>query len=190
MSCAEGDVGRVYRGRHSVRDLGDRPWPPCPSRSTEIMVNLGDPGPGLPHGAAAERRRRPGAHGVHHPGAHRHPSDGAGRARQGRLGEGQGDDRRGSPAAIAKPADFFVERLSEGVGDDRRGLLPAPGDRAPVGLQDQRIRRPDRRRRLRAEGGQSDARASAARRATTIRPTRRASPSNARRCAGCARRWA
>ena len=92
VSCAEGEIGSVYEGT-------------LPSRSTRIAARRAaaaadrDHGQSrqsrarVPHGDAAERRRRPRPHGVHHQRAHRRPSDGAGPSRQGRVGQGAGGDR-------------------------------------------------------------------------------------------------
>ena len=76
---------------------------------------------------------------------------------------------------------FFVERLSEGDRHDRRRLLAQAGRGADVGLQDQRVRQPARRRRLRAHRGATRCSASAVPRATRIPPTPRASRSSAGR---------
>ncbi len=65
VSCAEGDTGRVYQGEvpftveHTeVAELA-RP-------ATEIMINLGNPDLAFKTSISAQRRRRPGPHGVHH----------------------------------------------------------------------------------------------------------------------------
>ena len=46
------------------------------------------------------------------------------------------------------PTDFFVEKLVRGHRHDRRRILSQAGHRPAVGLQDQRICQPDRRRRV------------------------------------------
>ena len=116
----------------------------------------------------AQRRRGPRAHGVHHrqrtcacirwrccipsrsPTPRTRAEIDAADPRLRRQG--------GSTSSTGSP---------KGVGHDRRRLLPEGRHRAPLGLQDQRVRRPPRRRRLRAEGREPDARVSAAPRATT-----------------------
>ena len=111
----------------------------------------------LSHRDAAQRRRRPRAHGVHHQRAHRRPSDGAGPPRQGGIGKAARGD---CPAdAGLQLADRFLRRKLVGRRrHDRRRLLSEAGDRAAVRLQDQRICQPARRRRVRAQGRQPDAR--------------------------------
>jgi pyruvate,water dikinase len=124
VSCAEGDIGRVYEGaipfETSVIDLNDLPKP-----KTEVMVNLGDPD--LAFRTAML------------------PSAGVGLARmefiiQEHIGI--------HPMALAEPAkvtsakartaiaratrgyrqatDFFIERLSEGVGTIAAAFYPRP----------------------------------------------------------------
>jgi pyruvate,water dikinase len=70
VSCAEGDVGRVYDGalafettRIETADL-ERP-------RTAIMLNLGNPELAFSSSHAAQRRSRPGADGVHRQRAYR-----------------------------------------------------------------------------------------------------------------------
>jgi pyruvate,water dikinase len=45
------------------------------------------------------------------------------------------------------PERFYVEKIVEGCRHHRRGLLAEEGDRAPLGLQVQRIPQPHRRRK-------------------------------------------
>ena len=87
VSCAEGDVGQVYEGAvpFEVADAPISQHSPRPRPS--IMVNLGNPELRLPDQLPAERRRRPGAHGVHRHRAHQGPSDGAAASRAGRRRE-------------------------------------------------------------------------------------------------------
>jgi pyruvate,water dikinase len=124
VSCAEGDVGRVYEGaipfETSSIDLDDLPKP-----KTEIMLNLGDPDLAF-HAALL-------------------PSAGVGLARMEfiiqqhigihpmALAEPDKVASAKAKAAIAqatrlyqKPADFFVERLSEGIGTIAAAFFPRP----------------------------------------------------------------
>ncbi|WP_174513603.1 phosphoenolpyruvate synthase, partial [Methylocella tundrae] len=124
VSCAEGDVGRVYAGaipfEASVIDFKDLPTP-----KTEVMVNLGDPDLAF---RAAEL-----------------PSAGVGLARMEfiiqqhigihpmALAEPAKVVSAKARAAIARavrgyprPADFFIERLSEGVGTIAAAFYPRP----------------------------------------------------------------
>ena len=71
---------------------------------TQLMVNLGNPDIAFQTSVAAQRRRRPGAHGVHRRRAHQGASDGAGasgedRRRQRCASRSRALDRR----AIAQP---------------------------------------------------------------------------------------
>ena len=83
VSCAEGDVGKVYAGKVpfevQTTDLAAIEKP-----ATHIMVNLGNPDLAFKTSFAAERRRRPRPHRVHHQRAHQGASDGAARSGPGR----------------------------------------------------------------------------------------------------------
>jgi pyruvate,water dikinase len=124
VSCAGGDVGRVYEGaipfEASAIDLSDLPKP-----KTEVMVNLGDPD--LAFRTAML------------------PSDGVGLARMEFIIQ---EDIGIHPMALAEPikvksakaraaiaratrgypqaTDFFIERLSEGVGTIAGAFYPRP----------------------------------------------------------------
>ena len=66
--------------------------------------------------------------------------------------------RRSASASprYASPRDFYVEHAGRGRRHHRRGVRAGAGDRAPVRLQVQRIRQPDRRRALRAARREPD----------------------------------
>ena len=124
VSCAEGDVGRVYEGavpfEASAIDLSDLPKP-----KTEVMVNLGDPD--LAFRTAML------------------PSSGVGLARMEFIIQ---EDIGIHPMALAEPSkvtsakaraaiaratrgyvqatDFFIERLSEGIGTIAGAFYPRP----------------------------------------------------------------
>ena len=124
VSCAEGDIGRVYEGaipfEASAIDLNNLPKP-----KTEVMVNLGDPD--LAFRTAML------------------PSAGAGLARMEFIIQ----DHIGIHSmALAEPTKVVAAK-------DRAAI--APGDRPALGFQDERIRSPHRRRRIRAQGNESDA---------------------------------
>jgi pyruvate,water dikinase len=124
VSCAEGDVGRVYAGaipfETTTIDLAAAPRP-----KTRVMVNLGDPD--LAFRTALL------------------PSDGVGLARMEfiiqrnigihpmALAQPEKVASARDRAAIARatrgyphPADFFVERLAEGVGTIAAAFYPRP----------------------------------------------------------------
>ena len=124
VSCAEGDVGRVYEGaipfEASAIDLSDLPKP-----KTEVMVNLGDPD--LAFRTAML------------------PSAGVGLARMEfiiqedigihpmALAESSKVTSAKARAAIARATrgyaqatDFFIERLSEGIGTIAGAFYPRP----------------------------------------------------------------
>ena len=67
-------------------------------------------------------------------------------------------------------------------GHHRRGLLAQAGDRAPVGLQVQRVPQADRRQRATSRKKKTRCWASAAPRATSARSSARPSRWSARRC--------
>jgi pyruvate,water dikinase len=122
VSCAEGEVGAVYRGavpfeRRTV-DLTE-----LPSRATRVMLNVGNPGEAFKLGALP-------SNGVGlariefiiasvvkiHPLALLHPdrvADPAARAAIDALTQGYAD-----------PADYFVDRLAEGVGTIAAAFYP------------------------------------------------------------------
>ena len=124
VSCAEGAVGKVYRGKVPFdvqrTDLTELPRP-----ATKIMVNLGNPELAfktsfLPNdGVGLARMEFIISESIKaHPMALVHPekvSDPAERAAIEKLCHG-----------YAKPADFFVERLAEGVGTIAAAFYPKP----------------------------------------------------------------
>ncbi|HLW45188.1 MAG TPA: phosphoenolpyruvate synthase [Acidimicrobiales bacterium] len=124
VSCAEGDVGRVYRGEvpYAVSrvEVSDIPRP-----KTKIMVNLGNPDIAfktsfLPNDGVGLARMEfiISEHVKVHPLALVHPeqvTDPAARAEIERLTTG-----------YASGAAFFVERLSEGIGTIAAAFWPKP----------------------------------------------------------------
>ncbi len=124
VSCAEGDVGRVYEGEIPFRveriDLSGLPMP-----ATEIQVNLGNPELAfktrfLPNDGVGLARLEfiineyIQAHplALLHPGKIRDPEI---RRRVEKLFQGYADG-----------AEFFVQRLSEGVGTIAAAFWPKP----------------------------------------------------------------
>ena len=124
VSCAEGDIGKVYRGeipfevqRTSLEQL-HRP-------ATQIMINLGNPDLAfktsfLPNdGIGLARMEFIISEAIKvHPMAIVHPEkvqDAEERATIERL-----------CAGFAEPADFFVQRLAEGVGTIAAAFYPKP----------------------------------------------------------------
>ncbi|HKI63420.1 MAG TPA: phosphoenolpyruvate synthase, partial [Burkholderiales bacterium] len=124
VSCAEGDVGRIYRGKVPFEvqrtDLEGLERP-----ATQIMINLGNPELAfktsfLPNdGIGLARMEFIVSESIKaHPMALVHPekvADAAERATIARLCSG-----------YAKPADFFIERLAEGVGTIAAAFYPKP----------------------------------------------------------------
>jgi pyruvate,water dikinase len=124
VSCAEGDIGKVYRGKipFEVQQTNleglERP-------ATRIMVNLGNPELAfktsfLPNdGVGLARMEFIISESIKvHPMALAHPekvADPAERAAIERLCRG-----------YARPADFFIERLAEGVGTIAAAFYPKP----------------------------------------------------------------
>ncbi|MBN9545749.1 MAG: phosphoenolpyruvate synthase [Alphaproteobacteria bacterium] len=124
ISCAEGDVGSVYRGKLAYTtsniDVSSLPRP-----RTQIMVNLGDPDLAfqtamLPNDGVGLARMEFIINefiGIH-PMALAEPkrvSDAKVRAHIARLTQG-----------YTQPADYFVERLAEGVGIIAAAFYPKP----------------------------------------------------------------
>ena len=124
VSCAEGDIGRVYRGEVPFEvqrtDLEQLRQP-----ATHIMINLGNPELAfktsfLPNdGIGLARMEFIISEAIKvHPMALVHPDrvqDAQERATIERL-----------CAGFAKPADFFVQRLAEGVGTIAAAFYPKP----------------------------------------------------------------
>ena len=124
VSCAEGDVGRVYAGRLPVKrvrtDLSTLPRP-----RTRIMINIGNPDIAfqtrfLPNDGVGLARMEfiIAEHIKVHPMALVHPEkidDPDVRAEIDRLTH-----------LFARPADYFVTRLSEGVGTLAAAFYPKP----------------------------------------------------------------
>jgi pyruvate,water dikinase len=124
VSCAEGDVGRIYRGRIPFEvqrtDLEGLERP-----ATRIMINLGNPELAfktsfLPNdGVGLARMEFIVSESIKaHPMALAHPEkvrDAAERAQIERLARG-----------YATPAEFFVARLAEGIGTIAAAFHPKP----------------------------------------------------------------
>ncbi len=124
VSCAEGDVGRIYRGKLEFEvqrtNLEGLKLP-----ATQIMINLGNPELAfktsfLPNDGIGLARMEfiISEYIKAHPMALVHPekvADAAERAAIARLCRG-----------YAKPADFFIERLAEGVGTIAAAFYPKP----------------------------------------------------------------
>jgi pyruvate,water dikinase len=122
--CAEGDIGRVYRGTLPFEvertDLGELPRP-----ATEIMINLGNPeiafqSAAIPNDGVGLARMEfiINEYIKVHPMALLHPeriSDAAVRAKVEGLVRGH-----------AEPREYFVQRLSEGIGTIAAAFYPRP----------------------------------------------------------------
>ena len=124
ISCAEGDMGRVYRGELSfdieTTDLSELPRP-----ATHIMIILGNPELAfktslLPNDGVGLARMEfiISSQIKVHPMALVHPE------------KVQDADERAAieelTNAYAKPADYFIERLAEGVGTIAAAFYPKP----------------------------------------------------------------
>ena len=90
------------------------------------MLNLGNPGLAFKAAEAAERRRRAGAHGIHHQRIHQGAPDGAGQPRQGRRRRWRDGKSRELVRGYARPADYFVQKLAEGIGLIAAAFHPKP----------------------------------------------------------------
>ncbi len=135
VSCAEGEIGRVYDGALPVKTtrlaLADLRRP-----KTAIMLNLGNPelafkSAMLPNDGVGLARMEfiISEHIKVHPMALVSPERVASDA-----------DRQAIARLVrnyGKPTDYFIEKLSEGIGTIARGILSAAGDRAALRFQDQ-----------------------------------------------------
>jgi pyruvate,water dikinase len=124
VSCAEGDIGRIYRGEIPF-DVQRTDLEGLEKPATKIMLNLGNPELAfktsfLPNdGVGLARMEFIISESIKaHPMALAHPervADPAERAAIERLCRG-----------YARPADFFIERLAEGVGTIAAAFYPKP----------------------------------------------------------------
>lgn len=124
ISCAEGDVGHVYRGKlgYTVSDVD---LTSLPRPRTQIMVNLGDPDLAfqtamLPNDGVGLARMEFIINefiGIH-PMALAEPK----RVRNPRIRSRIAELARG----YTHPSDYFVERLAEGVGVIAAAFYPKP----------------------------------------------------------------
>ena len=126
---------------------------------TAIMVNVGNPEMAFRVAMQPQPGRRARPHGVHHQRAYRRAPDGAAQAGEDRNRQGQGRDRP-SGCRLQEPVRFLHREAGGRRRHHCRGILSQAGDRAAFRLQDQRICQPARRRGVRAQGRQSDARIS------------------------------
>ncbi len=87
VSCAEGEAGHVYAGKLAIRDdAGGHGQAQAAAHRHHVESRKS--GTCIPDRHAAERRRRPGADGIHHQRAHRVSSDGSGQSREGDVEAG------------------------------------------------------------------------------------------------------
>ncbi len=103
------------------------------------------------HSAPGRRARAPG---VHHQPHDRRASAGAARIRPAAAGIAADDpppDER-----LRRSGVVLCREAVRGHQHDRRGIRTGAGDRAPVGLQVERIRQPDRRAAVRAARREPD----------------------------------
>ena len=114
------------------------------------------PAAGLRLRADAELRRRPGAARVHHQQQHRRAPEGDPRLPERRRRPEEGGGVGGARPCVA--ARVLRRQAGRGHRDHRRRVLAQAGDRAAVGLQEQRVPQADRRLALRARRREPDAR--------------------------------
>lgn len=123
VSCAEGDVGRVYDGEIEF-DIKKTDISETPKTQTHVMLNIGNPErafglASLPvDGVGLARMEFIIAESIKaHPMALVHPD---------RLNAPERKEIERLTALYAKPSDFFVERLSEGVATIAAAFYPKP----------------------------------------------------------------
>jgi pyruvate,water dikinase len=124
VSCAGGDVGKIYRGEVAFEiektDLSDLPHP-----ATKVMVNLGNPDIAfktsfIPNDGVGLARMEfiINEYIKIHPMALVHPE----RVKDDKEKE----EIRRLTGGYDQPADFFIKRLSEGVGTIAAAFYPKP----------------------------------------------------------------
>ena len=187
VSCAEGDVGRVYDGKvpfETTRvETSELKRP-----RTAIMLNLGNPELAfrtamLPNDGVGLARMEfiISEHIGVHPMALVNPEKVTSATRT------EGDSAAG---AQLRPPGRLLRREAVGRrGHHRRRVLSQAGDRPLVGFQDQRIRDACSAAKGSSPRKRTRCSASAAPRAMRTRPMPPASRSNAPRCAASARTW-
>lgn len=123
VSCAEGDVGRVYEGEIDF-EVEKTNLTTLPKPATHIMMNVGNPDSAfsvasLPNdGVGLARMEFIIAESIKaHPMALVHPE---------RLDAHERDEIARLTAQYASPGDFFVQRLSEGVATIAAAFYPKP----------------------------------------------------------------
>ena len=158
-----GGDGFVRRGRRRVRLRRA-----CQHRSTRYRpgpgarhphrrdAEHGQPGGGAAVVAPAGGRHRPGPDGVHHQQRHQGAPDGAGELRHIDGRGREGGDHETDPR-IRRQTPVLRRSAGPRHRQDRRVPVSASGHCSHERLQDQRIRQPDRRPRIRAAGGKPDA---------------------------------
>ena len=157
VSCAEGDTGHVYDGmlEYDQRNIELDSLPPIP---VKISMNIGNPDrafefAGLPNKGVGLARlefiinRMIGVH-----------------PRALLEFDKQSPELKEAIsqqiAGYAGPGQLLRRQARRRHRADRRRVRARAGDRAPLGLQIERVREPDRRQELRAARGESDARIS------------------------------
>ncbi len=123
VSCAEGDVGRVYEGQIDF-DVVETDLANLPRPATHVMMNVGNPEvafglSALPNdGVGLARMEFIISESIKaHPMALVHPEE---------LDEKEREEIARLTAHHASPRDFFIERLSEGVGTIAAAFYPKP----------------------------------------------------------------
>ena len=153
----------LRRGRHRLhlrRPAGDRGQRGAARRHAVLPDQDHDerrqPAAGLRLRADAQLGRRPGAAGIHHQQQHRRAPEGDPRLPEHRPRPEEGGGVGGARACLA--ARVLRRQAHRGHRHHRRGVLAQAGDRAPVGLQEQRVPQAHRRHALRARRREPDAR--------------------------------
>ncbi len=154
VSCAEGDTGYIYDGLLET-EVTEVQRGEMPAIDTKIMMNVGNPQLAFDFAQLPNEGRGPGAARVHHQQQHRRASEGHPRLPAGRCRPEEGSGIGGARPRVA--ARLLRRQGGRRHRHHRRRLLAQAGDRAAVGLQEQRVPQADRRLALRARGGEPDA---------------------------------
>ncbi len=132
VSCAEGDVGKVYQGKLEVEVI-ELALDKMPEGAGADLAERGESGTGVRVQPAAESRRRAGAAGIHHRAHDRHaPESSAGLSRFTRRTEGAD---RGKMCGLCFAGGFLRGETGRGHRHIGCGIRTQAGDRALFRLQ-------------------------------------------------------
>ncbi|MDZ7809658.1 MAG: PEP-utilizing enzyme [Arhodomonas sp.] len=125
VSCAEGDTGYIYDGELEFERQRDQSRIHARA-AVQDHDERRQPGPGLRLRPPAQRRRRPGAAGVHHQPDDRNPPEGAARTSTQQAPRPARRRSRERIAGYDDPVQFYVDKLAEGISTLAAAFSPKP----------------------------------------------------------------